>query len=361
MIVQLVLNFLILLCYFVSTNIEKNKRKSRRLFVFSACIILIVHAGLRSLETGADTEHYFSIFTRIQGSSWAEIFGSVVEDRSLLFYPMTKLFQLFSNNFQLYLFLIATIFYTSFFRMLYLNVSRTRDIFMAILIFQILFLYLPFSSFKQAVAMSIVFVAFEMYKGKRYLMTALFVIFAATFHPSAILFTLVFFIAPFKKPRLLMLLTLMGSILLFTYGRDFVEIMSLAAGGDNDYYMMQYVDNKTRFAGAYSFMALMLIVTIADGFMYKKILALNPQNIYYINFASLALLLTPLAWVNPTLIRLLGYFSIYMVVLIPLIVNTVKPKELSNVVYFTSCLFFLVYTIFIKYEDYSFFWETPSY
>lgn len=357
MVVQLVLNTLLILGYVVITNMAKYDQKARKGFVIYASILLILHAGLRGLEVGADTEHYFSRFLRVQDSSLSELIENTLMDRSLLFFPFIKVFQLFCNNYQVFLFVIATFFYLSFFRMLYKNAYQTRDIFVAILVFQILFLYLPFSSFKQAIAMSIILYAFESYKHKKNVRTTLLILLAAAFHPSAILFSLIFIVAPFKMPRLLIILTLIGSVLLFTFGRSFVEIMSSLAGGDNDYYMQQYAENKTNYAGAYAFMGLMLVVLVADFLMYKKIVKLNSQYLYFINFASFALLLTPLAWVNPTLIRLLGYYSIYIVVLIPIIINSIKPKELSRVLYCISCLFFLVYTVFVKYEEYYFFWE----
>ena len=73
---------------------------------------------------------------------------------------------------------------------------------------------------------------------------------------------------------------------------------------------------------------------------------------------AIAIVLTPLTWVDPSLMRVVQYFSVFMLVLIPAIVNAVitYPVALRTWTY-AIMIVALIYLIAKVGLDYKFMWQ----
>ena len=72
---------------------------------------------------------------------------------------------------------------------------------------------------------------------------------------------------------------------------------------------------------------MLIIVTVGAFWQKKRILAKYPEVASSYNALLLALLFVPATFVNPSLMRVVQYFSVYLMVLIPYIIQAFEPKE----------------------------------
>jgi transmembrane protein EpsG len=130
----------------------------------------------------------------------------------------------------------------------------------------------------------------------------------------------------------------------------------LASLSFSDLYMM-YAESTYK-SGTYTFTALILLIAFFGWIFMKPVLEANPGSFRYFNAMAIAIVLTPLTWVDPSLMRVVQYFSVFMLVLIPAIVNAVitYPVALRTWTY-AIMIAALIYLIAKVGLDYKFMWQ----
>ena len=108
-------------------------------------------------------------------------------------------------------------------------------------------------------------------------------------------------------------------------------------------------------AGSYTFTFFLLVVYAGTMILYSRI----PPNVdfdYSVIAVTLAVIFTPLTFVNPAAMRVVQYFSIFMLILVPkLILAFNKP---SRIIANCGCYGVLIGSLLIKLPNYSFvFWS----
>ena len=82
----------------------------------------------------------------------------------------------------------------------------------------------------------------------------------------------------------------------------------------------------------------------------------NPKNYkMYYNALFLGMLFIPLVFVNPSLMRVVQYFSVYLMLLVPELIMCVQ-KKYRNLVYIAIVIVLMIITN-IYTANYSFFWQ----
>lgn len=211
-----------------------NRRKKIYTFVAFTCLALI--AMLRSYNVGRDLQaHYYKTFLIVVNIDWNNLFTLAYENGYLIFY---KLISLFTDNGQ-WMIAIHALFVigiTGWF--IYRNSEN-------VVISTFLFIttctwFMYMNIMRQAMAVSIVLIALEIWKKKdwkfkRYILYVLTVLIAMQFHSSAAIafFIPVFDYLPFKRNQIIVSMGVMILSLLL-YNQLF-KILSLFQIGKRNY------------------------------------------------------------------------------------------------------------------------------
>jgi len=138
---------------------------------------------------------------------------------------------------------------------------------------------------------------------------------------------------------------------LFFY-RETLNFFFTAVGGYQDF--VRYEG-----AGTPVFTVLMFLIAIFTFIRYNEVIHQNPNTKLLYFAIVIALFFTPLTWVNPSAMRVVQYFSIFMVVLVPKAISTFKSAtdDWYKVIY----VFFVIAIVLIYLlragSEYKFFWQ----
>ena len=129
--------------------------------------------------------------------------------------------------------------------------------------------------------------------------------------------------------------------------------------------MLGFYQNYKSFeeAGTFTFSLLYISIIIVGLIRVKYISSLYINSKYYYNALSLGLLLLPLTWVNPSAMRVVQFFSIFILIFIPLIVDSFKVYLGKISDFIRVLLIFLMIIVFVRANidfEYKFFWQEMS-
>lgn len=349
--------------YFLHLDIKRtNIDAYRKRYIKLICLILILQSGLRNVAVGADTYAYYKSFNKIDQTSWSNIFKEVTDYYTLGvgkdpgYSVFQKLIQYLIPDYQLYLLFIAILFFSVLGSFIYKNTTRISDAILAFVLYSALFYsFFSITGLRQTIATAATLYAYEFLKTRKLIPFILILLIASTIHKSVLIFIPFYFIANYFNVKM----AFYSVLVLFPFVMNFKsEITSLLISVSSSDAYLPYKDYKG--AGTLTFTLMILLVALVAWWRMKPILKLNDQNNLIIAAFSLALFFTPLTWVNPSLMRIVQYFSIFMLLLIPLIFRSLRPllKNNSNLV-FAFCLLLLI-VLFMKSgwgTEYRFFWQ----
>ena len=362
MIVNLIVIFLILIFGFVySQGSNQDSDSNRKKYIRLICFILILQSGLRNVAVGADTYTYFEYFESSLKTSWGEIFTiftdyykyGIGKDPGYLVFE--KLCSSISDSFVVYLLIIALIFFSALGNFIYKNTTRLNDIVLAFLIYSVLFYaFFSITGLRQTIATAIALFSYELIKKRKIVQFVLLILIASTIHRSVLVFIPFYFIVQIKNTQLFYKIILFFFPVFMILRNEISGYIKLV-GGYEDYEQFEG-------SGTYTFTAVFLGIAIIAMARSKIILKNNPNAQHYYNAFAIALLFLPLTWINPSTMRIVQYFSVFMLLFIPEIIYSFRT--ISNKVRIDLFLFTIVLLIalFVKSNitnesDYSFFWE----
>lgn len=335
--------------------------KIRKQYIAFVCIIFMLQSGLRNVAVGADTYQYYLYFEETK----LESFGKLLSNFFQVFtnsetkdsgYPLVqKLFQIFSSNYTVYLIFIAILFFSALGRFLYYNVTRLRDVVFAFILYQSLFYdFFSITGLRQTLATAILLFGFDFIVRRKLILFLIVVIIAATIHQSALLYLPFYFIANIRKTKILYASAIILFPVFMIYKRNIALVM--ASVSTSDVYM-SYATSKSE-SNTSTFTVLILLIAAIGWVVIKKALKKFPESFRYYNAVALAVAFTPLTWVDPNLMRVVQYFSIFMLVFIPIIINSIKIQPNSFRTFIFTIMITSLFLLALKNGgDYKFFWQ----
>lgn len=366
MVIQLLVLFLSLmgLAYFTQQRSLKgwDNDRTRRYYIIFCCVLLILQSGLRNVAVGADTYAYKLTFEATARQSWPDIFNRFYlayvsgRDKDPGYYLFVKIFHVFSNNYQVYLMAIAALFFTSLGRFIYLNTNNLRSVFVAMCVYQVFFYgFFSITGTRQTIATAFVLFAYE-FIVKRRLVTFLFLCFiAALIHKSALLFVPFYFLANFKYPVKALSVVFISLPVIFVMIRPIAQFLTSFSFSDS---YAHYANSTYETQGAQMFLAYMLVITIGILYFKRKFRQADKNTYRALNGFCLALFFTPLTWVDPNMMRVIMYYSIFTLFLLGDLVDcfdSVYNKNSNNILLLIVLVFCAV--LIRRNVDYAFFWE----
>lgn len=322
------------------------------------CIIItfqwIFLSGLRHLSVGADTINYYNIYKRTSLTSWKNTFKKFIdiyfkdmEGKDPGYTLFEKITQIITgNNYQVYLVLIALLFFIPFGIWIYKN---SKEPCISALIFSCLFwAFFGITGHRQTIATTLVLLIGYKFIKERKLWPFLFLcIIAGTIHKSSFFFLPFYFFAYKKITRNYLICLFITIPILFVFREQFMELLRFVTGYEGYAYREE--------SGAYNFTIVLIGVFIVSLWRMKPILDKNPEAVMYFNALIIAVLFTPLLFINESTMRVVQYYSFFILLLIPEILFSFDGQE--RVICYSVATGVLLTLFFKNPKYYLFFWQ----
>ncbi len=362
MIVNLIIIFIILSLGLVYSNGKSscvNSPIHRKRYIILVCAILVLQSGLRNVAVGADTYQYYLNFERVKSLSWSQIYSTTIGyytigiGKAPGYLVLQKIVQYLLPNYQLFLLLIAIIFFLALGNFIYKNTTRLSNAVLAFVLYSSLFYsFFSITGHRQTLATACTIFSYEFIKQRKLLLFLILIVLASTIHKSVLVFIPFYFIARIENTKYYYS-TIVLLFPIFMYFREPMSLFLKTKGGYTHYGVYEG-------AGTLTFTLMLLLVAVFARWRLKSVLRLSKQKNQLYNAFALAILFTPLTWVNPSAMRIVQYFSIYMLLLIPTVIQSFQDhsKETQRFVFVFTILLLII--LFIKSSigtDYKFFWQ----
>lgn len=322
---------------------QKRGPNSRKRFCAVAAVQWILISGLRKWDVGADTYAYYNNFERMKATSW----GSVLED--LLCYllrgldtkdpgyeVMVKLFQLFSQNYQVFLLAIAVFFMTLMAIWIYKNSASPCTSF---LLFSTLFYsFYAITGHRQVIATALVsFVGYERIKQRKFWKFMAVTFIAFLIHKSSLVFLPLYFIAGLPVTTGYRILCAVIVAIIAVLGKRLYGPIALWIG-----YSEGQIESTI--GGAELYATLLVMLCILVWFLYPRIRNHRSDAPLLFHINVMTLISGLLVIQNQSFMRIQQYFSLFLMITVPEVINTVK-REYRLLVYWLFGAVMILYLI----------------
>lgn len=361
MIVNLIVIALILLIGFhYSRKRNKDNDFNRKRYIKTICFILILQSGLRNVAVGTDTYNYFLSFEETKNMSWDRVWQVVIDyykynlGKDPGFTVLEKVVSSVFGEYQLFLFGIAILFFSALGRFIYKNTYQLSEAMVAFVIYSVLFYsFFSITGHRQTIATAGTLFAFEFLKKRKLFYFLLIILIASTIHKTCLVFIPLYFITYLKKPNYYFWIVIaLFPILLLISNSISLYIFSLT----NSYEEYQHMEELRPI----TFVCLMLLVSIMALVRYKRIIKLNPESTFYYFALMIGILFLSLVFAIHGYMRIVQYFSIFIMLIIPLILRSFgsSSKKIERLAYFYTIAILLFFFLKSNMDmRYKFFWQ----
>ena len=292
------------------------------------CIMTIGMAGFRdmaSLPDWNDTPVYQNMFERIKITSWSELFqdfhiiSTEYSERDTGFPLLVKTFQIFSNDFTLFLLFVAAVFIIPMGKLIYSYAKSSLGIVESFLLYFIFFDFLTTSALRQCIAMGLTMWSINYVTNNNWKKFIILILIAFTIHSSVFIAVPMYFLRYFKFDRKKIFLVLALVPVLVSYST--ILLQSMFSGGVYDGYA-----NMDEIGKPINYMAFIILILVAYFVFYKQIVV-NKNSEILLGGMLCAAMLLPLAWIGGPPLRITYYYSIFMLPVLPLIIDSMNVSK----------------------------------
>lgn len=368
MYLQLLVCFITLLFYIwyssgTYARLGNEYLKNPQSYINIIIFLLILQSALRNIAVGADTYAYYVKYSKLTNESWGALFDAFPKayvegiGKDPGYSVICKLVQLISKNYQIFLFVVATFFFTGLAKMFKFMNLNLVGVCLAVLVYEVLFYgFFSITGIRQTIATGFFFYAYPFIQKKKIVPYILIMTVAATIHKSSLILLPFYFLANFKYPKQLLICVLIVLPFIFGIARTFAiyithfQLFESYSG---------YAFSTYETHGAINFTIFIIIIAIFTIIATNKDGVKISQHIRVcINGLSLAIVFVPLTWVDPSFMRICQYFSVFSMFLLGPVIQNYCIKHKINVQYFILFIFLIFVTVIIKRgADYAFFWQ----
>ncbi len=305
---------LFIIFLYLITSQFKSKAKGRHVFFVITCLLVILFQGFRSFNVGTDLASYLPSFQRMGQSDFTNLTYLNYEAGYVVLNKILFRIGLDTRGFLIAISAIiqVPIFYT---------ISRYSENPLLSVLWYFSFgnFLMTFSGLRQSIAMALCFAGYVFIKNKNVFLYLLIILFASTFHTSALFCLLLYplYFVNFDKKKICLALALFVLVYLFR-APIFAFLSSLYYGEAK----------STTTTGAFTMFAFFTLMYLFS--FYKK-----EEDTDYIGLRNILLLLTIIysfASMHDYVARI-GYpLSLYMTIYVPNLVSSykIKPKWLYH-------------------------------
>lgn len=349
-----ILGFILVMLFFLYVIYSQQSGYNVRRFITWGCVLLGLEAGLRHIAVGPDTPTYYMLFQRVSDTSWSEVFSGFTatadEYRDPAYALIVKTFTTLVPSWQLFLMTVSAFYFYGLWRILTRYIDSLEGALLAFVLYLSLFNIVALSGLRQCITIGIAFLLIPLINDHRWKKVIPIVLLGATIHISLLfillLVPLIILSDNFKK--MLYFLSIILIPFIAVGARSIVLYMvSFMA---NDYYA-GYANAENE-GNPIVYVILVSIISIYEYLNYRKLTELK-QTSFLIPSNILMTLAVPLISLDGTMIRIGQYFTLYLMVSLPLVFERVSYRKVG---YF-GCIAFLALKVFTSDSVYYFFWE----
>lgn len=331
------------------------KLKLKKNLIFKSLIfILILLVGLRSVEIGSDSITYEKVFNEVSFENINKIY---MEKGYLLFNIIAKNIV---HKTWLFFLMVAIITYYGIYKFILKNsLDSLYSLFFFISLKE---LGSTMNIMRQMLALSIILMSFEFLKNKKIGKFLLLSCIAITFHYSAIVFLLMFFLRKIKfKRKYFYAITVLTFVFLLCYKKIFMIVFKIPIFSRYEGYL------KSEYFTGWNPMTIFLtIIYFVIMLSYYNFFIRKKEVNYLINLkmwiCTLSFLFSAVGLVGSLLSRMGIYYSFFNIIIIPEILNQVKHKKIINILVIVLCISYHFIVMYFRPEwdniyPYKFYWS----
>lgn len=353
---------IILILIFGFILIDNNStRKNKKYFCLLVTFQWVLISGLRAPMVGADTLGYIRAFKKVETISWKRIFVAFKEvyfegrtpkisaenflykDTGYLVFQ--KIVHIFTDNPQVYLFIVAVIIFSSLAYFIYNN--STDPVFSYILFSTLFYSFYAITGIRQALATAlIVFIGSEYIKKREIWKFIIVSLTAYILHKSAIIFIPFYFLVQIKITKKYLVSLWISSFIFLNLGSSFILKIANKIG---------YERENVFKADTTKYTLVILIIGIVVSIFSQRIQRMNQNKKIELNATLLATVITLLTLVDQTIMRVQQYYALFLMFSIPSILNCFDKR--SKKILRILCIIALILYLIKNNPQYMFFWE----
>ena len=334
-------------------SIKKEYKNDSTIKIFFAMLFLLLI--FRHETVGIDLKNYNTIFEYISSANWSNVLGRSAE---VGYSFVNKVVSLFTSDFR-WLLIIAAILETYFLYKAYLKYSEDALLTISLFVATTNFI-LMFSGLRQAIAISLGFVAFEAVRKKKPFYFIIVTVIAILFHTSAfmILFMYPLYHAKIKKKWLVWIIPVLAMI--FVFNAQIFGTLTMILSVFTKY------DAEISSTGAYNMLILFILFAIF-AYVIPDESKLDSDTIGMRNFLLLSVALQTFAPLHNLAMRMNYYYIAFIPLLIPKIIKCRSDKwnQVAILSRYVMIIFFIAYFFIVPPRDndlntfpYRFFWDS---
>lgn len=298
----------------------------KKLYCGIVALQWILISGLRHMSVGgADNYSYYARFETVKASSWKAILqenwdyifnGLNVKDPGYTL--LTKVFQVFSNDFQVFLIFIAFVF-TSLMAWWICKYSSMPEI--SFFIYSVLFYaFYSVTGYRQTLATAlIVFLGYDYAKDRKWARFAIVSFIAFMLHKSSIVFIIYYFIANINLTLPYVSIMSVAILGVSALGIRLYGPIALALGFEEA--AVEYAGG-----GAETYATALLLVCIATFVVYPWVKKRREDAKYLYNMMFLVTASTLLIYQQQGFMRIQQYYSLFIMIMIPELILSIEKK-----------------------------------
>ena len=319
-------------------TLETNYKNYNKIFILIAMVSLIVVSGFR-YKSGTDFGTYTGIFNSISVNENIGLKG----ETDIGFIIFCKWLANISKDPQI-MFLGAAIVTNVLIVYVLSKYSKRFELSMWLYITTYVY-YSTFNGVRQWMAAAIIFTATKyLLKERNFIKYFSIVAFASLFHASSLVMIPIYFIIDsktFSKRNLILSITFILAV--FVYGRFIYILEGFLAGTQYAHYIEIFKNDVNN--GIHPLRLVVYFIPIGISFMYYKVI--NPLKDIYIdriiNLCIIGFLIMVIALRQVFFARLIFYFDLYYLLLIPQIID-LGDKKFKRVFYYTIVICYFTFS-----------------
>lgn len=344
--------------YLCGANAPGKREKQKSLFCSLICLEFILFAGFRALNIGADTKTYLAALDYYKKMPRGEILTSArvyPYNYEWGYFLLTKLCAFLGLGSTAFLFVIAAIIYIPLF--IFINRYST-DPFLSVLTYFAsgLFAY-SLGIFRQMIAISICLCGIRFVEKKKIVRYLIVCAVAAFFHKTALVMVLLYFVnlLKIKKRRWLFLAVVIAAeLILFFFSRKVIELIIKIFPKYSG-----YIGSEYDLQGG-SYLGLIYINVLLFFGLYFVVPRVGEKYLLSVKAIALAAILQSCAYSMAIFGRIVCYYSVFALVLLPLIAECFAKETFITKTILSIILMELAYITLsgaTAISPYSFIWS----
>lgn len=342
------------------TNIRQSYYRKKMIRL--CCSFLILQSGLRHLSVGTDTYAYALMYIDIGKKSWTEVWDTFINYyfigtadigvKDVGYVLLQKCINFLGFNYRFFFVFVAIFFFTAYGRLLYKYTKTLEEVVISIVLYETLFYsFYSITGIRQVIAMSGLLFIVPYAINRNFFKFFIGLLILATIHKSCLVFAPFYFFGLIKKPKMVLYASFLLLIPMFLFGKTIVSFF--ISGTIFDEYS-QFLEG-TESAGAYTFLVFILLMGICIIYSWENIYKESSANSFFSICIAIAIVLTPLTMIDPSNMRIVHYFSIFTLIMLPKFCSTIEFGHLG--VKQQIVIFILLISIIQHHFTYGFFWE----